>query len=414
MEGRMEENYKFNTIDDAIESLKKGELIIVVDDENRENEGDLLGIAELVTPEKVNFMIKEARGLLCVPLDGKRVEELNLQMMADNNSSKMGTNFTISVDLREGTTTGISAYDRAKTIKALADPKYKAHDFARPGHVFPLRAANGGVLRRAGHTEAAVDLAKLAGFYPAGYICEIVDDSGEMARLPKLFQIAKKFNLKIITVRDLISYRLKKEKLIELIVDIPFPSKYGKFHLYLFEDQTTGDHHLALVKGKISSDEPALVRVHSQCLTGDVLGSLRCDCGDQLHNAMQMIDNNGKGILLYLRQEGRGIGLKNKILAYSLQDKGYDTVEANLKLGFPADLRDYGIGAQILKYLGVRKIKLITNNPKKIVGLDAYGLEIVDRVPLVIQPNEVNKKYLLTKKTKLGHFLNFDTEENDA
>ncbi|MBP7460289.1 MAG: bifunctional 3,4-dihydroxy-2-butanone-4-phosphate synthase/GTP cyclohydrolase II [Candidatus Delongbacteria bacterium] len=401
----MSEEIRFNTIEEAIEDIRSGKIIIVVDDENRENEGDFVCASSLISPEIINFMAREGRGLVCVSLPGDRLKELELPMMVTENKSKMGTPFTVSVDLREGTTTGISAYDRALTIKALVDPHYQAQDFAKPGHIFPLRVATGGVLRRAGHTEASSDLARMAGLYPSGVLCEIMDDDGRMARLPKLAQIAKQLNLKLVSVADLIQYRHSQEKFVNPIVSIPFPSKYGHFHLYLYEDTISGEHHLALVKQPIHPESPVLTRVHSQCLTGDVLGSLRCDCGDQLHTAMRMIESEGSGILLYMRQEGRGIGLANKMLAYQLQDQGYDTVEANLELGFPADLRDYGIGAQILKDLGVKYIRLITNNPQKIIGLNGYGLEIVERIPIVIPPNEINHRYISTKKNKLGHFI---------
>ncbi len=410
----MEPSIRFNTIEEAIEEIRSGRMIIVVDDENRENEGDFVCAAQLITPELVNFMAREGRGLICVSLDAPRVEQLSLEMMVRENDSKMGTPFTVSVDLKEGTTTGISAYDRALTIKGLVDEQRMAEDFARPGHIFPLRGAMGGVLRRSGHTEAGIDLTKLAGLFPGAAICEIMDDDGQMARLPKLALIARQLGLKIITIADLITYRFARENLVKPIVTIPFPSKYGHFTLHLYEDIITGDHHLALVKGTIHGEKPILTRVHSQCLTGDVLGSLRCDCGDQLHQAMSMIEEAGEGILLYMRQEGRGIGLANKIMAYELQDRGYDTVEANIQLGFPADLRDYGIGAQILRHLGVKQIHLITNNPLKLIGLNGYGLEIMERVPIVISPNDVNQHYLNTKKLKLGHFLDYPEENNHA
>lgn len=401
----MSKEIVFNTIEDAINDICQGKIIIVVDDENRENEGDFVCASIMITPEIINFMAREGRGLVCVSLPGDRLKELELPMMVTENKSKMGTPFTVSVDLSEGTTTGISAYDRALTIKALVDPHYQAKDFAKPGHIFPLRVADGGVLRRAGHTEASSDLTRMAGLFPSGVLCEIMDDDGRMARLPKLHVLAEKFGLKLVTVANLIKYRLSQEKFITPIVSIPFPSKYGHFHLYLYEDIISGEHHLALVKEPIHKESSVLTRVHSQCLTGDVLGSLRCDCGDQLHSAMQMIENEGSGVLLYMRQEGRGIGLVNKLLAYELQDKGFDTVEANNELGFPADLRDYGIGAQILKDLGVQYIRLITNNPQKIIGLNGYGLEIVERIPIVIPTNEINHRYISTKKNKLGHFI---------
>jgi 3,4-dihydroxy 2-butanone 4-phosphate synthase/GTP cyclohydrolase II len=396
---------KFNTIDEAIEDIRAGKIVIVVDDEDRENEGDFIMAAEKVTPESVNFMAKYGRGLICVAITEGRARELEFEPMVEFNTTRHGTAFLVSVDYLKGTTTGISAFDRAATIKAIVDPNTKPSDFAKPGHIFPLQAVEGGVLRRAGHTEAAVDLARLAGLYPAGVLCEIMNDDGTMARVPDLFKIAKKFGLKIITIKDLISYRLKREKLVRKITTTKLPTKYGFFELHLYESLTDGKVHVALVKGKIDDGEPVLVRVHSECLTGDVFGSFRCDCGEQLHSAMRMIEREGKGVLLYMRQEGRGIGLVNKIKAYRLQDEGKDTVEANEMLGFKPDLRDYGIGAQILVDLGVRKMRLLTNNPKKIVGLAGYGLEVVERVPIEIEPNEVNINYLRTKRDKLGHLI---------
>jgi len=403
---------KFNTIDEAIEDIRAGKIVIVVDDEDRENEGDFIMAAEKVTPESVNFMAKYGRGLICVAITENRARELEFEPMVEFNTARHGTAFLVSVDYLKGTTTGISAFDRAATIKAIVDPNSKPSDFAKPGHIFPLQAIEGGVLRRAGHTEAAVDLARLAGLYPAGVLCEIMNDDGTMARVPDLFKIAKKFGLKIITIKDLISYRLKREKLVRKITTTKLPTRYGFFDLHLYESLTDGKVHVALVKGKIDDGDPVLVRVHSECLTGDVFGSFRCDCGEQLHSAMKMIEREGRGVLLYMRQEGRGIGLVNKIKAYRLQDEGKDTVEANEMLGFKPDLRDYGIGAQILVDLGVRKMRLLTNNPKKIVGLAGYGLEVVERVPIEIEPNQVNINYLRTKRDKLGHLILMN-EKND-
>ncbi len=400
----------FCTVEQAIEEIRNGRIIIVVDDEDRENEGDFVCAAEFVTPDIINFLIKHGRGMVCVALSGDRLDELGLPLMVDSNSALHGTQFTVTVDAKEGTTTGISAADRAITIKKLISKDSVPDDFARPGHIFPLRAFNEGVLRRAGHTEAVFDLCRLTGLYPAGVLCEILKDNGEMARVPDLLQMAADFGLKIITVKDIIQYRIRKEKLIEKITDINFPTAHGEFRLHLYKNSLDGKKQIALVKGNISSEEPVLVRMHSECLTGDVFNSLRCDCHDQLNSALHQINESGCGVLVYMRQEGRGIGLANKILAYKLQDEGKDTCEANEALGFKPDLRDYGIGAQILLDLGIRKIRLLTNNPKKVVGLKGYGLEIVERVPIEIEPNASNEKYLQTKRDKLGHLiLNGDT-----
>ena len=395
---------KLNSIEEAIEDIRKGKIVIVVDDENRENEGDFIAAAEKVTPQLVNFMIKYGRGLLCAPLTSKRCEELKLDLMVGKNTDPLKTQFTISVDkIGKNCTTGISASDRSETIKALANPKTKEEDLARPGHIFPLKAMDGGVLRRSGHTEAAVDLCKLANLKPAGIIVEIMNDDGSMARLPELIKISKKFNLKIISIEDLIKYRLKTESSIKKEVEVNMPTKYGDFKLISFKEINSNYEHLAMVKGKWKKNEPILVRVHSSCFTGDILGSLRCDCGDQLTDSIKMIEKEKKGLILYMNQEGRGIGLGNKLHAYKLQEEGIDTVEANLKLGFKEDERDYGIGAQILRDLNVTKIKLLTNNPKKRAGLVGYGLEIVENVPIKTKPNKHNKNYILTKKNKMGH-----------
>lgn len=393
-----------DTIESAIEDIKAGKLIIAVDDEERENEGDFLTAARNATPEMVNFMSKYGRGLICTPLIEDRCEELQLALMVNNNTALHETAFTVSVDLLgHGCTTGISAQDRAKTIQALIDPATKPEDLGRPGHIFPLRAKKGGVLRRAGHTEATIDLARLAGFEPAGVLVEIMNEDGTMARLPELREIAKKFDLKLISIKDLIEYRLKSDTLIEEIVRVDMPTKYGNFKLVAFREKGTANEHLALIKGEWDKNDPVLVRVHSSCFTGDILGSLRCDCGEQLHAAMQMVEKEGKGAILYMNQEGRGIGLVNKLKAYKLQENGMDTVEANLHLGFPMDKRDYGIGAQILRHLGITKLRLMSNNPKKRAGLLGYGIEIVDTVKIEVVPNPHNEKYLQTKRDKLGH-----------
>jgi len=400
----MTNKIKFDTIEEALEDIKRGKIIIVVDDEDRENEGDLVMAADKVTPEAVNFMASYGKGLICQPIIGERLDELEIYSMVKNNTDNLGTAFTVSIDAVE-TTTGISAHERALTIKKALDTKTQPDDMRKPGHIFPLRYREGGVLKRAGHTEASVDLARLADCYPSGVICEIMSDDGTMARVPELMKFAQKHNLKIITIADLIKYRRQYEKLVKRIEVVNMPTKYGEFKLHAYEEILTGEGHVALVKGELEGEEPVLVRVHSECLTGDSLGSLRCDCGGQLAVALQTIEKTGKGVLLYMRQEGRGIGLLNKMRAYRLQDEGRDTVEANELLGFPADLRDYGIGAQILSDLGIRNIRLMTNNPRKIAGLEGYGLKVVERIPLEIDSVCSNEKYLLTKKEKLGHYI---------
>jgi 3,4-dihydroxy 2-butanone 4-phosphate synthase/GTP cyclohydrolase II len=403
----------FDRIEDAIDDLRAGRLVIVVDDEDRENEGDFIGAAEAMTPELVNFMTKHGRGLMCVSITRERAAALDLPMMEQVNTSLHDTPFTVSVDYNRDTTTGISAADRAKTIRALADGAAKSTDFARPGHIFPLRAQTGGVLRRAGHTEAAVDLARLAGFKPVGVLIEIMNDDGTMARVADLRRIADEFDMKLVTIKDLIAYRMQHEQLVRPVVDVEMPTKYGRFRLHAFEEVLTGDNHLAMTKGEWDEEEPVLVRVHSQCVTGDIFGSNRCDCGDQLATALARVEHEGKGVVLYMKQEGCGIGLINKLRAYKLQEEGLDTVEANEALGFQPDHRDYGIGCQILRSLGVRKLKLMTNNPTKRIGLGGYGLEIVDRVPIEIPPNADNAEYLRTKRDRMGHLILADATDHD-
>ena len=400
----MSRDHLLDPIEDAIEAIKNGEIIIVVDDEDRENEGDFICAAEKVTPDVINFMAKEGRGLICASLLEERCEELGLDLMVGKNTATHETPFTVSVDLLgHGTTTGISTADRAKTVQALVDPNTKPEDLGRPGHIFPLKAKSGGVLRRTGHTEATVDFARLAGLQPAGALVEILKEDGDMARLPDLREIADKHNLKLVSIKDLISYRLEKESLVTEEITVDMPTEHGMFKLKAFKQTTSGETHLALFKGEWEEGEPVLVRVHSSCVTGDIFGSFRCDCGNQLHSAMQMVEQEGKGVVLYMNQEGRGIGLVNKLKAYKLQEEGMDTVEANLKLGFKMDQRDYGVGAQILRKMKVTKLKLITNNPKKRVGLMGYGLEIVENVAIEVTPNVHNKKYLETKRDKMGH-----------
>ena len=399
------ENFKLASIEDALKDFKEGKFVIVVDDEDRENEGDLIIAAEKITPEKVNFMLKHARGVLCAPITLSRCEELDLPHQVADNTSVLGTPFTVTVDKLEGCTTGVSAHDRAATILALADPTSTPQTFGRPGHINPLYAQDNGVLRRSGHTEAAVDLCRLAGLYPAGALMEIMNEDGSMARMPELQKLATEWGLKIITIADLIAYRLEKESIIEVGDEVDMPTRYGHFHLIPFRQQSNGLEHMALVKGQWERDEPVLVRVHSSCATGDILGSLRCDCGQQLQKSMELVEKEGKGVVIYMQQEGRGIGLMNKMAAYKLQEEGYDTVDANIHLGFKPDERDYGCGAQMLRHLGVRKMRLLTNNPVKRVGLEAYGLEIAEIVPIEVMPNRYNERYLKTKQVRMGHKL---------
>ena len=402
------EPIRLNTIEEAIADFKEGNFVIVVDDEDRENEGDFIIAAEKITPEKVNFMLTHGRGVLCAPITEERCAELELDMQVSSNTSIYETPFTVTVDLLEGCTTGVSMHDRAMTIRALADPKTKPSDLGRPGHVNPLRARSRGVLRRAGHTEASVDLAKLAGLYPAAALIEIINEDGTMARLPQLVEVARRFGLKIISIKDLIAYRLQMESIVDRGVEVDMPTQFGHFRLIPFRQKSNGMEHIALIKGTWDKDEPILVRVHSSCMTGDIFGSCRCECGEQLHKAMQMIEAAGKGVIVYMNQEGRGIGLMNKIAAYKLQEEGYDTVDANLHLGFDADEREYGVGAQILREIGVKKMKLMTNNPVKRIGLEAYGLEITENVGIEVKPNPYNVRYLKTKKERMGHTLHFN------
>ena len=402
------ENFKLSSIEEAVKDFKEGKFVIVVDDEDRENEGDFIIAAEKITPEAVNFMLKNGRGVLCVPITMSRCKELQLDPQVSANTSLLGTPFTVTVDKIEGCSTGVSACDRAATIKALADPASTAETFARPGHINPLYAQDKGVLRRAGHTEASIDLARLAGLYPAAALIEIMNEDGTMARMPQLIEIAKEHGMKIISIRDLIKYRLMQESLVEMGEEVNMPTEHGHFRLIPFKQTSTGLEHIALIKGEWDEDEPILVRVHSSCMTGDIFGSCRCDCGSQLHRAMELIDKTGKGVIVYLNQEGRGIGLMNKMKAYKLQEEGMDTVDANLCLGFKADERDYGVGAEILRKIGVHKMRLITNNPVKRIGLESYGLEVVENVGIEIEPNNFNSRYLHTKAERMGHTLHFD------
>lgn len=402
------ENFKLNTIEEALEDFREGKFVIVVDDEDRENEGDFIIAAEKITPDAVNFMLKNGRGVLCAPITLSRCKELELEPQVSSNTSLLGTPFTVTIDKVEGCSTGVSTADRAATIKALADPNSKPETFARPGHINPLYAQDNGVLRRAGHTEASIDLARLAGLYPAAALIEIMNEDGTMARMPQLVEISKEHNLKIISIKDLIEYRLKQESLVEKGEEVDMPTEHGHFRLIPFRQKSNGLEHIALIKGEWSEEESIPVRVHSSCMTGDIFGSQRCDCGDQLHEAMKLIEKNGKGVIVYLNQEGRGIGLMNKMRAYKLQEEGMDTVDANLCLGFKADERDYGVGAEILRQVGVRKMKLITNNPVKRIGLESYGLTITENISIEIEPNNYNTKYLRTKAERMGHTLNFD------
>lgn len=414
----MQDDIKLNSIEEAVEDYKAGKFVIVVDDEDRENEGDFIIAAELVTPDKVNFMTKHGRGLICVALTEERCDELDLNMMVGNNTALHSTAFTVSVDaLGSGCTTGISAHDRAVTIGKLADPKTKPEELARPGHIFPLKAKNKGVLRRSGHTEASIDLARLAGLFPAAALVEIMNEDGSMARLPQLYEIAQKHGLKIVSIADLIAYRLRRESIVKRGVEVVLPTKYGKFKIIPFLQKSNGKEHVALIKGTWKENEPILVRVHSSCMTGDIFGSLRCECGEQLHKSMELIEKAGKGVVVYIMQEGRGIGLMNKIKAYKLQDEGLDTVEANVHLGFKPDERDYGVGAAILRSVGVRNMKLLTNNPVKRVGLEAYGLKVVENVPIEIEPNKYNHFYMKTKRDRMGHILqefHYDDDEDNV
>jgi 3,4-dihydroxy 2-butanone 4-phosphate synthase/GTP cyclohydrolase II len=413
-ESQVEREFPYNTIEEAITDIRAGKMVVVLDDEKRENEGDLVCAGETVTPAQVNFIIKEARGLLCVPMSGERLKKLGLDPMVIENTAPMGTSFTVSVDAVRGTTTGISAQDRAVTIRALADDTTRPEDLARPGHVFPLRAASGGVLRRQGHTEAVVDLMNLAGKASVGVLCEILDEDGTMARPPHLLSFAEKHHLKVINIASLIAYRFRKDRLVRRITSTHLPTRHGNFKLHLYRSMIDNHEHLALTKGDVGGGEPALVRVHSSCLTGDILGSLRCDCGEQTEEALRRIEQEGRGVFLYMVQEGRGIGLGNKIMTYALQDEGLDTVEANLHLGFKADERDYGVGAQILADLGVRQVRLLTNNPSKKLGLEGYGVEVVERVPLVVDENPENARYLATKRDKMGHLLDLSDFEPES